>query len=152
MRKKSDHTAADGHPLAHAARKRRREHHRRIQLVPQNPLAALNPSRTIGATLTRPLRRHTRLTKAQTAERITELLDQVGLSADFVHRYPHELSGRQRPRVSIARALTTNPDFLLCDEAPPRSIPTPPSPSWNSCNVCVPNATWPSPSSATRHT
>jgi peptide/nickel transport system ATP-binding protein len=106
----------DGQPLAHAARKRRREHHQRIQLVPQNPLATLNPSRTVGAALARPLHRHTELTKAQITDKITELLHQVDLPADFAHRYPHELSGGQRQRVSIARSLTADPNFLLCDE------------------------------------
>ncbi|MFF3861335.1 ABC transporter ATP-binding protein [Streptomyces sp. NPDC002209] len=106
----------DDHPLALTARKRRREHHRRIQLVPQNPLDALNPSRTVGDALTRPLRLHSGLSRRQIAGRVGELLEQVELPADFAARRPGELSGGQRQRVSIARALATDPGYLLCDE------------------------------------
>ncbi|MFE2142933.1 ABC transporter ATP-binding protein [Streptomyces sp. NPDC059456] len=106
----------DGSPLASTARKRRREHHRRIQLVPQNPLDALNPSHTIGAALARPLRLHGGVPRPRIAGRVGELLRQVELPADFAGRHPGELSGGQRQRVSIARALATDPAYLLCDE------------------------------------
>ncbi|WP_058042821.1 ABC transporter ATP-binding protein [Streptomyces roseifaciens] len=106
----------DGRPLPAGARRRSRAQQRRIQLIPQNPLGALNPARTVGATLARPLRLHRAAPKPEIAGRVAELLHDVGLPADFAGRYPHELSGGQRQRVSIARALAPDPDVLLCDE------------------------------------
>ncbi|MFF2806647.1 ABC transporter ATP-binding protein [Streptomyces sp. NPDC058000] len=106
----------DGRTLPVLVRKRPREDRRRIQLVPQNPLGALNPAHTIGATLARPLRLHRRAARGAVTGRVTDLLGQVGLPAAFAGRYPHELSGGQRQRVAIARALASEPDVLLCDE------------------------------------
>jgi peptide/nickel transport system ATP-binding protein len=85
-------------------------------LVTQNPLGALNPSRTVGAALGRPLRLHRRCASGVASARVAELLEQVGLPAEFASRYPHELSGGQRQRVAIARALAADPDVLICDE------------------------------------
>lgn len=113
-----------GHPLPSHVRKRNREQQRCIQLVPQNPLGALNPTRTIGASLTRPLQLHRTVNKSRMPARVRELLSDVGLPADFADRYPHELSGGQRQRASIARALATEPDLLLCDEVTSALDPT----------------------------
>ncbi|WP_223839505.1 ABC transporter ATP-binding protein [Saccharopolyspora pogona] len=102
--------------LPRRALRRSREQRRRLQLIPQDPLSTLNPNRTIGAALTRPLALHRSLAQAQRTTRIEELLAEVGLSADFAQRHPHELSGGQRQRVAIARALAAEPDILICDE------------------------------------
>jgi peptide/nickel transport system ATP-binding protein len=106
----------DGRPLSTGLRGRAREQRRRIQLVTQNPLGALNPSRTIGAAIGRPLRLHRRCPTSQAPGRVADLLEQVGLPPAFADRYPHELSGGQRQRVAIARALAADPDVLICDE------------------------------------
>ncbi|MEU1519269.1 ATP-binding cassette domain-containing protein [Streptomyces sp. NPDC005811] len=105
-----------GSPLAARVQRRTREQRRRIQLIPQNPLAALNPRNTVGQQLSRPLRLHTDLPRSARPDRVAELLAQVGLPADYADRHPGELSGGQRQRVSIARALAADPDILLCDE------------------------------------
>lgn len=89
---------------------------RGIQLVTQNPLAALNPRRTVEQTLARPLRRIARVPRTELGARVESLLTAVELPTDLAARHPHELSGGQRQRVALARALAADPAVLICDE------------------------------------
>ncbi|MGW6426430.1 ABC transporter ATP-binding protein/permease [Nocardia sp. NPDC055053] len=87
-----------------------------IQLVTQNPLAALNPRRTVEQTLARPLRRIARVPKTEVRSHVESLLTAVELPTDLATRHPRELSGGQRQRVALARALAADPAVLICDE------------------------------------
>ncbi|MGW4635388.1 ABC transporter ATP-binding protein/permease [Nocardia sp. NPDC004415] len=87
-----------------------------IHLVAQNPLAALNPRRTVRQTLARPLRRIARVPRREIDAHVDSLLDAVELPAELAHRRPGELSGGQRQRVALARALAARPSVLICDE------------------------------------
>ncbi|AEM42699.1 ABC transporter ATP-binding protein [Ketogulonicigenium vulgare] len=89
---------------------------RAIQLVQQNPLSALNPRLSIGASVRLPLDVHDIGPRAGRDKRVADLLEEVGLGAEFATRSPRGLSGGQRQRVAIARALACEPDLIVLDE------------------------------------
>ncbi|WP_093802448.1 ABC transporter ATP-binding protein [Streptomyces sp. Wb2n-11] len=106
----------DGQPLPAAIGERGTEQRRRIQVVPQHSVGSLNPRRSVGAALTRPLRRLRGMNRAGAAAESARLLALVGLEQRIADRYPAQLSGGQCQRVAIARALAADPDVLICDE------------------------------------
>jgi peptide/nickel transport system ATP-binding protein len=108
--------ALHGRPLPRSTGSRPRATLKEIQMVFQNPDASLNPTRTVGAAIMRPITLLGGLGGREAKEMAKQLLTSVSLPASYFDRLPHELSGGEKQRVAIARAFAAEPELILCDE------------------------------------
>ena len=107
----------EGRDLTAMSPKQRRAHRKDVQMVFQDPLAALNPRMTVGDIIAEPLATHyPEMARKEVKTRVAEMMERVGLLPNLINRYPHEFSGGQCQRIGIARALVLQPKLLICDE------------------------------------
>jgi oligopeptide transport system ATP-binding protein len=107
----------DGNDILHARGRDMLNIRRKAQIIFQDPYASLNPRWTVSSIVTEPMRVHKLFASdRERTERARELMALVGLNPNLINRFPHEFSGGQRQRIGIARALASDPSFIVCDE------------------------------------
>lgn len=106
----------DGKDISNISKKELKPYRKRMQVIFQDPYSSLNPYMNVAEIIDEPLRIHTNLSKNERDEKIQMLLEKVGLKKEDMEKFPYEFSGGQRQRIGIVRALSIEPDFVLCDE------------------------------------
>lgn len=107
----------EGEDLAGFSKSKMEEKRKDLQIIFQDPFSSLNPRRTVSQTIMEPMIIHKLYkTKAEMMEKVLEIMEIVGLTERLVNTYPHELDGGRRQRIGVARALSLDPKFIVCDE------------------------------------